>query len=322
MLNAAIVGMGRWGRLLVESVQGRSGRIRFVAGTTRSLDKAAEFAGRHGIALKAGYAEILADPAIDAVVLATQHTAHADEVVEAARAGKHLFVEKPFTLDRASAERAAQACVAARRVLAVGFNRRFRPALREIQRLAQAGELGELLHFEGQWSGPTPAWRTTDSWRNDTAETPGGGMTAKGVHLLDAMISLAGLVTGVYARSDRRVDPYTDDVTAMLLDFESGATGYLGTCLSTPDYWRLQVLGSRGWAEIRDEHALTVCRLGGKPATRVYPPDDVERAELEAFADAVAGTAPYPVTIEQAVCSSAVLEAIVASARSGRRVEM
>jgi len=322
MVNAAIVGMGRWGRLLIESVQGKSDRIRFTAGTTRSLDKAAEFAAHHAIALHPDYESILEDPAIDAVVLATPHTRHAGEVEAAARAGKHVFVEKPFTLDRASAERAAAACVGAGRVLAVGFNRRFRPAVRELQRMMTAGELGHLFHLEGQWSGPTPSWRATDSWRHNDVESPGGGMTPKGIHVIDAMISLAGPVATVFAQSDRRLDPHTDDMTSMLMRFTRGATGYFGTCLNTPDYWRLQVIGSEGWAEIRDEHVLTTRRQGAQAVTRTFEPTDVERAELEAFADAVTGAAPYPVTIDDAICGSAVLGALMESARRGVSVNV
>src|SRR5688572_726596 len=201
MIDAAIVGMGRWGQRLVESVQGKSERIRFTAGTTRSLDKVGDFAARHGIALHADYLSILRDPAIHAVVLATPHTRHSDQVEQAALAGKHVFVEKPFTLDRASAERAAEACKHAQRVLAVGFNRRFRPALREVQRMVRAGELGILLHLEGQWSGSTPPWRAADSWRHNDVESPAGGMTPKGIHVIDAMIALAGPVASVYAQS-------------------------------------------------------------------------------------------------------------------------
>jgi predicted dehydrogenase len=322
MLDAAIVGMGNWGRRLVDSVQGSSDKVRFVAGTTRTLDKAAEYAAHRGIELRPDYRAILQDPTIEAVVLATPHSGHAEEVVQAALAGKHVFVEKPFTLDRPSAERAAQACIQAQRVLAVGFNRRFRPAVRELQRMVAAGELGVLLHLEAQWSGPPPPTRAPDSWRHDYRESPGGGMGAKGIHLLDTMMALAGLAESVFAHSDRRVDPYTDDVTSLLLRFSSGASGYIGTCLSTPDYWRLQALGSTAWAEIRDEHLLTVCRLGGGLEARHFAPTDIERAALEAFADAVRGRAAYPVSVEQAIRGSAAIAAIVASAASATPVDI
>jgi predicted dinucleotide-utilizing enzyme len=105
-MRAAIVGAGHWGTRLIESVQGGSGKIRIVAAVTRDPAALAPLGKRFGLALTARYADVLADPAIDAVVLATPHSRHADEIAAAAQAGKHVFVEKPFTLTRESAERA------------------------------------------------------------------------------------------------------------------------------------------------------------------------------------------------------------------------
>ena len=125
MLNAAIVGIGRWGQLLVESVQGKSDQIQFVAGVTRTRAKAEDFCSTHKIDLRDDYAEIIGDSAIDAVVLATPHTQHEEQIIAAAKAGKHVFTEKPFTLSRASAERALAACKEAGVTVAIGHNRRF-----------------------------------------------------------------------------------------------------------------------------------------------------------------------------------------------------
>jgi predicted dehydrogenase len=111
MLNTAIVGMGRWGRVLVESVQRRNDAgIHFVAGSTGTPAKAAGWAAEQGIRLHDSYAAVLADPEVQAVALATPHKQHAEQIIAAAAAGKHVFVEKPFTLSKASAEAAVAAC--------------------------------------------------------------------------------------------------------------------------------------------------------------------------------------------------------------------
>src|SRR5690606_6355042 len=110
MINSAIVGLGRWGQGLVESVQGRSERIRFTRGVTRTPSKAEAFCAKNGIALGDDLAAALRDRKLDAVVLATPHTQHAEQIVAAARRRKHVFCEKPFTLTRKSAERALAAC--------------------------------------------------------------------------------------------------------------------------------------------------------------------------------------------------------------------
>ena len=103
MIKAAIIGMGRWGQVLVDSVQGKSETIVFTAGVTRTVSRAAHYAERQGFPLGDDYDAVLADPAIDAIVLATPHSQHADQIDKAAAAGKHIFVEKPFTLTSASA---------------------------------------------------------------------------------------------------------------------------------------------------------------------------------------------------------------------------
>jgi predicted dehydrogenase len=92
MLHAAVVGLGWWGGTLVEAVQG-GGLIGFTAAATRKRsDKDRAFAEAHGLRL-ASYEEILADPSIDAVVLATPPMGHRDQILAAARAGKHVFCE-------------------------------------------------------------------------------------------------------------------------------------------------------------------------------------------------------------------------------------
>ena len=106
MIRAAIVGLGRWGRTLVNSIQSKSGAIRFTAGYTRTRASAEEFCSANGIGLKDDLDQILGDPAIDAVVFATPHSQHGAQVERAAAAGKHVLMEKPFTLDVASAKAA------------------------------------------------------------------------------------------------------------------------------------------------------------------------------------------------------------------------
>ncbi len=312
MVTAAIVGLGRWGRHLVECTQGKTDKIRFTAGVARTPDKAREFAGAHGLALFGEYAKALADPALDAVVLATPHTQHAEQALAALRAGKHVFTDKPFTLTRASAEATMTAAAERGRVVAVGFNWRFQPALREIRRMLQDGRLGRLLHIEGNFNGPSAYRQPREHWRQQLEEGPAGGMTGRGVHVVDAMLCLAGPITSVFAQSARRVLDYgLDDTTSMLFEFRDGATGYLGTVIATAEGWRMQVFGSRGWAKVG--------MVDGQPTVIDYPQTSTERAELEAFADAIARGTPYACPPAEAVHGVAVLEAIVRSTRSGRR---
>ncbi|MCC7485182.1 MAG: Gfo/Idh/MocA family oxidoreductase [Burkholderiales bacterium] len=335
MINAAIVGLGRWGQNLVNSVQGRSDVIRFAAGATRTVAKAEAYARERGFPLVDAYEKVLGDPAIDAVVLATPHTQHAEQVIAAAKAGKHVFAEKPLALDRASAVAAVRACERAGVTLAVGYNWRFQPALREVKRMLEDGRLGRLMHLEGNFCGPSAYRFPKEHWRQAREEGPAGGMTGRGVHTLDAYLYLAGRVATVHAQSDRLALDYgLDDTTSMLFRFAAGATGYLGTIIATAETWRLQVFGSKGWVEVGDVEHLTTWRMRvclvdpdnllqhHRPETVSFPETSTERAELENFARAVAERRPLAVPGGDEEHGAAVLDAITKSARSGRSVRV
>jgi predicted dehydrogenase len=124
-VRVAIIGLGRWGRSLVNAVHGKTDAIRFTAAYTRTPASAEDYCCEKNIPLLDRFEDALANPNIDAVVLATPHSQHAEQVIAAAVAGKHIHVEKPLTLDRPSAEAAVAAAKRAGVVLAVGFNRRF-----------------------------------------------------------------------------------------------------------------------------------------------------------------------------------------------------
>src|SRR5688572_29750866 len=319
MLDAAIVGLGRWGQRLLNSVSAPpSEKIRFVRGVARSPEKLPPALAASGLAFGREYAAALADPAVRAVVLATPHTQHAEQVIAAARAGRHVFVEKPFTLDAASARAAVAACREAGVVLALGHNRRFLPAMREIERRVKSGALGEILHLEGNFSGNFGLGYQPGMWRATGAESPAGGMTAMGIHILDAFIHLAGPVDWVRCDSHRKaVAVDLDDTTSVLLRLRSGATAYLGTMIATGRIVRVQVFGTKGWLHLLDHHLLDVCDVNGKVERIEFPGVDIERAELEAFADAVEGAGAYPVSPEEAVHGVEVMEAAIRSAARG-----
>jgi predicted dehydrogenase len=332
MIRAAIVGLGTWGQHLVASVQGSSD-IRFVAGTTRTLDRAAQFCQKQDIRMLSSYEQVLADSAIEAVVLATPHSTHAQQIIAAAKAGKHVFVEKPLGLSRADSEKAVAACAAHKVTLAVGYNWRFQPALREIKRMLEDGRLGKLLHIEGNFCGPSAYRFQRAHWRQDRDEVPAGGMTGRGVHVVDAMLYLAGHIDSVVAQSHRLVQDFgADDTTSMLFRFQSGATGYLGTVIATAETWRMQVFASKGWAEVGDvEHLhtwdLRTCFIDRSNIALKHPPTmcrfesiSTERAELEHFARAAREKRLLAIPGGDEVHNVAVLEAIVRSAQDGNRI--
>ena len=326
MINAAVIGLGWWGRHLVESVQGTSERIRFVRAADIAPQASQDFAARHRLRLSADYADALADPDVQAVVLTTPHASHAEQALQAAEAGKHVFVEKPLALSGADAERIVAACGAAGVVLGVGHERRFEPALIEIKRMITAGELGTIMHAEANFSHDSLANLDADNWRLAPEHAPAAGMTAMGVHLTDSLIDMLGPVDHLYAETAKQATAAPGgDVVSVLLRFRGGATGFVTSILKTPFFMRLHVFGSDAWVEARDRVRpeaeglvdFTVCRAGGEPEAREIAAIDAARANLEAFAEAASGGTPYPIPAADMVHNVAVLEAIAASAESG-----
>jgi len=323
MIKAAICGIGNWGQKLVNSVQGKSEKIRFVAGIAGHVEKYRPYADKAGILLGKDYETVLADPAVDAVVLATPHSLHGVQIEQAAAAGKHVFVEKPFTLSRAAAEKAVQACMDAGVTLAAGHNRRFLPSLNDMNSLIAEGRIGRILHIEGQHSGPSGYRPKPGSWRGERSENPAGGMAPRGIHALDAMICLNGPVQSVFAVSERlEITLGLDDTTATLLRFKNGASGYLGTIIATANFWRLHVFGTQGWIEMHGPQSITIKGLDDQMDTRTYDDVDLERAELEAFAEAVLAGKAFVVPPEEVINGIAVMEAMAASATSGMAIEI
>ncbi len=335
MLNAAIVGLGRWGQNLVNSIQGKSDKIRVTLGVLRHPENAREYAAAQGFPLVDSLDKALADPKVDAIIHATPHTAHAEQIIACAKAGKPVFTEKPFTLTTESAKAALRACFEAKVTLAVGYNWRFQPALQEMKRAIADGRLGTLLHMEGNFNGPSVYRVGREHWRQNRDEGPAGGMTGRGVHVVDAMLYLAGQIDTVHAQSSRLALDYgTVDTTSMLFKFKSDATAYLSTVIATAETWRLQVLGSKGWMEVGDVQHLTTWTLRTcffdpanpyvhpQPQLVTFADTSTERAELEHFADAVKAKRPLAVADGDEEHNVTVLEAILASAAVGVTVKV
>jgi predicted dehydrogenase len=291
---------------------------------------AVPFAAQHGIQHGRSLDEALRAPEVEAVILCTPHTLHAEHIVQAARAGKHVFCEKPLSLSGADVLRAVRACNDSGVVLGVGHEKRFEPPVQEVFRAAAAGELGTLLQIEANFSQDKFLSLPEGNWRMSSTEAPAGPMTATGIHLLDLSVGLLGPAERAFA-SVRQLGSHlaNGDTLGILVGFRSGANALLGAVLATPFDGRFAVYGSKGWMEVRDKAhpeapegwVLTKVLRGMEREVETYAPARAVLANLEAFADAAAGGAPYPVPQEQMIANVCALEAIFESARTGR-VEM
>jgi predicted dehydrogenase len=323
MINAAICGLGRWGQALVIAVQGKSERIRFIRGVVRDPAEARDFASRHGLALTSTLAASASDPEVDAVFLATPHSLHVEQVIEVAAAGKPVWCEKPLALTRGGAERAVAACRDGGVPLGCGYNRRCFASMRELKRIVDGGTLGDIFHVEGHFSNEYSTRVLPHSWRDNPAESPALGMTGCGLHVLDALVNLAGPVRQVHAKACApKLPPDPRDAVAVLMEFASGATGLMATVRATVPFWRVHVFGTQGDAEARGEGSLRVGYIGAPVTEHTFEPVDSLRALAESFADAAEGRAPFLISPRQLIDVAAAFEAVIKSLDSGAPVHV
>ena len=317
MLNVAVAGLGWWGRTILALLEGNR-KLQVV----RRVDP---FVSGEGVT--PDLQQALDDPAVQGVILCTPHSQHADQIVRAATAKKHVFCEKPLSLTRVDVERAVRACNDNRVVLAVGHEKRFEPPIREVFRMARMGELGTLLQIEANFSQNKFLTLAKDNWRLSEKEAPAGPMTATGIHLLDLSVGLLGPAATVYASVRQLGSRLTNgDTLAALVSHRSGSHSLISAVLATPFEGRFAVYGTGGWAEVRDKAhpeapqgwVLTVTSKDGAKTAKDYAPAPAVLANLEAFADAAEGRAPYPVSQHDMIANIAALEAVFRSAATGR----
>lgn len=327
MVNVGVVGLGWWG-VRVCDVLADSSVITVVAATD-PVSEARTTVATRGIATYETYGELLADSRLDAVILTSPHQAHAEQVVEAAATGRHVFCEKPFTTRREDAVRALGAAAAAGVVVGIGHERRFEPAIRELTNLVSAGALGTPMVFEGAFSQDKFLALPADNWRLSPVLAPVGPLSATGIHLMDLALSLLGRPRQVTALLDTRLPHFPNgDALSVQIGFESGASALLSAVLCTPFDGRVALYGSEGWMEIRDRtHPesptgwdITLRRRGHDAVTRFDPPHPIVKANLESWATAIEGGAAYPVTMEDILLNVTTFEAITTSALSGKTV--
>lgn len=328
MLNAAIVGLGWWGKQIVTCLA-ESEKIDIVRAVDVNLDAARDFAASHGLDLGSSYEDVLTDPSIDAVILVTPHLLHEEQVLAAAAAGKQIFCEKPFALNADAAKRMLAACGEKDIVVGIGHERRFEPALEAMKTHLDAGDFGTLIHIECNWSHNNFTKAVASGWRRDSKQAPAGTLTALGVHITDYFQSLAGPVARLRAQSAHRSDLFpADDVVSVQFAFESGATGFMCNIATTPFYSRVNVFGDKGWGEARENSnvdiaepaTLTTRWLDEELTTQTFASSNVVKANLEQWADAAEGRGDYRFTPDQKLHNVEILEAIVRSVESGDEV--
>jgi predicted dehydrogenase len=324
-LPVAVCGLGWWGRIIVPLLKA-SAKLDVV-----KVFDPAQPAVDLGVPHAAGFEDVLKDKSVQGVVLCTPHTLHADQIVAAANAKKHVFCEKPLSLSRKDVLRAVEACNANGVKLAVGHEKRFEPPIQALMGLVKSGELGTPLQIEANFSQDKFLTLAADNWRLSGKEAPAGPMTATGIHLLDLSVGVFGPAARVFASVKTLGSHLSNgDTLGILVNFKSGGNALLSAVLATPFDGRFAVYCNKGWAEVRDKAhpeapegwVLTVKKRNSERTVREFPPAKAVLANLEAFAEAATGGAAYPVPQEQMIANVSALEAIFKSAASGKVEEV
>lgn len=314
MISTAIVGLGWWGQTLVKAARDFGAPLNITRAVTLEPETVGDFAKAYGLRIGTSVEEVLADPDIKAVILATPHTRHRAQVDAAAAAGKHIYCEKPFALSKADAQAALAACEQAGIIIAVGHHFRLMPSIRVLAELAASGALGTIMHAEGNYSHDWLASYPADSWRLRTEEARAGGMTGMGIHVLDCFRDLVGPMKRVAALStSRALKLETGDTTAALIEFENGATGAMATIMKTPFVWRIALFGENCWAESVSETRAIVRRAGQEPEVIERPVENHLGRNLDYFAKAVLGQGAFPIPPAGILQTAAALDAVFRS---------
>ena len=322
-VRLASVGLGGWGAMLAGSVD-RSGAAEVVSCFARSEEGRKSFAEKVGCRQAASLDELLSDSEVEGILLATPHSTHADIIRQAASAGKHVFVEKPLTLTAADGRKAYEATQKAGVTLQIGHNRRKQGGNRRLREMIDNGEMGMIHQVEGNLSlagGQNPR----QGWRNDTAECPAGAMTALGVHMVDNLHYLAGPVKRLSAFSKKLLGKGNiNDVTSIILEFESGPLGFINSTFVIPKICSNAVFGTRANAWTEEEGSKLYFQKVDQQAREELPcePGDCMVEQMAEFAKCIREGAKPEVSGPEGIEVVAVLEAVVESADTGRAVEV
>jgi len=322
-VRLASVGTGWWGSQLASAVA-RTGRAAVVSCFARRPEGRKAFAAKHDCRVADSIEELLADPEVEGVVISTANQSHRPLIEQSAKAGKHVFVEKPFTTTVEDGLAAVAAAREAGVLLQVGHQRRRTAAKRRIKAMLEAGELGEVETVVTNQSLANGFKMPDEAWRWDPEQSPLGPMTSLGVHKIDTIQYLAGPVRSVFAFTRPGRSRPIDEATVLAMELESGALATLTTSFFTPVINATAVFATDGaaYSTMGGDKLAVQGRDDPAPEAVDLEPIDPVVDQLAAFAGAIRGENQVEVDGEAGLAVVAVMEAAVESAKSGQAVEV
>jgi predicted dehydrogenase len=313
VFKLGIVGLGAWGKRLVNSVHDKSDSVRFVAAATRTPAKVADFAAERGIEV-ADNADAIYDK-VDGIVVAGHAALHGADASAAAEAGKPVLVIKPLATTGADAEKLYAAAEAKGVLVAMGYDRCFAPAMDRLRELVRGGDLGRVFHASGDFIVDRMLTFDADAWKADPETNPPGSLAD---HMMYMMIELMSPVAALSVNATTQVVKHGfSDCASVTLRFAGGETGTLTAIGVAPNFNRLHFYGDKGWAEVRGTERIEYQMLGGELVVEEFDAVDMCRKQLELFAASAQGKADWPIPPADAINGVAALEAMLISSRDG-----
>jgi predicted dehydrogenase len=308
-LRIGVLGASRIADLAIVGPAQQLGH-RLVAVAARDRGRAELFAEKHGVERVLGsYAEVIADPEVDAIYNPLANSLHAPWNLAAIEAGKPVLTEKPFASNRSEAQRVADAAQAAGVTVMEGFHYLFHPVMRRALELAADGTIGDMHHVEVRMATPSPD-ASDPRW---SLELAGGALMDLGCYGLHIMRRF-GHPSIIRAHAKERT-PGVDEWCDVELGFPGGATGLSANTMATPDHaYTVKIVGTKGDVLVHDfikpneDDRLTIRTASG---TRVehHGTRSSYSYQLEAFASHVLHGTPLPIDTADAVENMAYVDA-------------
>jgi predicted dehydrogenase len=319
-VRLASVGLGRWARVLARGIQ-RGDQVEIYSCFSRDEAKRTAFQQEYGVPnAAASYEELLADEAVEGVIVTTPNDTHKDVIIQALRAGKAVYTDKPIAHTLEDANRIAAAVADTGRVFAVGHSSRRLSGHREMKRWLEDGRIGDISLAEANFSNERGLELTPQTWRYYADKSPGGSFIQLGVHHADTLQYLLGPVARTTGRVNRVVsETAVDDTGVALLEFESGALGAIGSSYVSPKTYSLRLSGTEAVLDSRTDisvwpaahllDGLTTLTLAGEPVA--FDEVDPLADELADFARCAAGeAAPETGAAEGLAALEVILDAV------------
>lgn len=323
-VRVACIGMGWWSDVLADAMA-RSDKIKIVSCYTRTEDKRNAFAAKYGCKAVATYEEILADPAVEAIINTTPNNVHLETTAQASAAGKHVFLDKPIANNVSTGRAIADVCEKAGVILQLGYQRRRESQFRWIKKQVDAGVFGKLVNAEANISRDRLGKIDLSSWRYQSQGMPGGVMLQIGIHYIDVLSFIMGPIVAVTGRATQLVLPGDNpDVASMILEHANGALSTVNASYaSAAEYYLMNIYGKEATAFYDLHGGLRLQKRHSDVVTQIpFEKNDAIRDELEEFAAVVRGKGKPETDGEHGYKSLAVVRAGTLSAREGRRVEV